>query len=248
MPAEGRRFRPGIAASIATALAFLLLLGLGVWQVQRLLWKQDLIARIEAGLEAPPLDLETLPEDGRELDYRRVRLAGELLATHNLAYGALPVGGRLGASLITPLRLADGTVLLVDRGWLPEETLPPDEPAPLARPLRARIEGVLLFIGDARQRMFVPDNDLTARRFYWLDRPAIARLVQAPIAPFLLRAQKAQPPEVLARVLPVRADLPNRHLGYAVTWFGLAASLLVIYVVFGFRRGAERRDRSASKG
>ncbi len=248
MPAEGRRFRPGVAATLATALAFLVLVGLGSWQVKRLFWKQDLIARIEAGLAAPPVTLDTLPADGRAFDYRRVRLAGELLAVHNFALGALTVGGRLGASLITPMRLADGTVLLVDRGWLPEAELPPAEPAALARPARARIDGVLVHIGDVRQRLFVPDNDITARRFYWLDREALARLVGAPVAPFLLHAQEAEPPELLATVLPVRANLPNRHLGYAVTWFGLAASLLVIYVVFGFRRGAERRDRSLSEG
>ena len=248
MPAEGRRFRPGIAATLATAVAFLILVGLGYWQVQRLFWKQDLIARIEAGLAAPPVDLETLPADGRAFDYRRVRLAGELLTVHNFALGALTVQGRLGASLITPMRLDDGSVLLVDRGWLPEAELPPDEPEALARPARAVIEGVLVYIGEVRQGWFVPDNDITARRFYWLDREAISRLVGAPVAPFLLRAQKAEPPEVLAQVLPVRADLPNRHLGYALTWFGLAAALLVIYVVFGFRRGAERRDRSPSEG
>ncbi len=248
MPAERRRFRPGIAASLATAFALAVLIALGLWQLQRLAWKEDLIARIEAGLAAPAVELEKLPADGRAFAYRRVRLAGELLAAGNFAYGALNLGGRLGASLITPMRLADGSVLLVERGWLPEKELPPDEPAALARPARAVVEGVLVYIGEERQRLFVPDNDPADRRFYWFDRRAITGLAGAPVAPFLLHAETAEPPEVLATPLPVRADLPNRHLGYAVTWFGLAASLLVIYVVFGFRRGAERRDRSASEG
>ncbi len=250
MPAERRRFRPGIAASLATAVAFSVLLALGFWQLQRFAWKQALIARIEAGLAAPAIELEGLPTEAeaRAFDYRRVRLAGELLAAGNFAYGALNVKGRLGASLITPMRLADGTVLLVERGWLPEERLPPDEPPALVRPATAVVEGVLVFIGEERQRLFVPDNDLADRRFYWFDRRAISRLAGEPVAPFLLHAETAEPPEVLATPLPVEADLPNRHLGYAVTWFGLAASLLVIYVVFGFRRDAERRGRSASEG
>ncbi len=248
MPAERRRFRPGVAATLATLLAFAVLVGLGGWQVKRLFWKRDLIARIEAGMTAPAVDLERLPAPGKEFDFRRVRLSGELLAAHNFAYGAVTRDGRLGASLITPMRLADGTILLVDRGWLPEARLPPMEPARLAAAARARVDGVLLFLGDARRRPFVPDNDLAARRFYWFDLETVARLVRAPVAPFLLRAREAEPPEVLAAVSPVRPDLPNRHLGYAATWFGLAASLLVIYVVFGFRRGAERRARSPSEG
>jgi surfeit locus 1 family protein len=147
------------------------------------------------------------------------------------------VAGVLGARLVTPLALAGGRHLLVERGWLPEPLLPPAVPAELEPPGEVRLEGVLRQPG--RAGPFTPANRPEARRWYWYDDAALTVLLGAEPMPMVLALDRADLPAPLPRPLPVRVDLPSPHLGYAITWYGLAAALLGVYLVFGFTR-AER--------
>ncbi len=236
-----RRFAPGPLPTVLTLVGFALLVSLGIWQLQRLAWKRGLIARVEAGLAAPARALTALPEDPAALDWHRVRVHGRLRAARNFAYRVERRDGEAGARLLTPFELADGSLILVDRGFLPEDRLPPREPAPLKREVVATITGVLRDHRSDRSGPFTPDNDPGARRFWWLDPVALRHFVGREVVPVVVVAQQAEPADVLARVAPVEVDLPNRHLGYAVTWFGLAAGLLAVYVAYGFSRGRSEK-------
>ncbi len=233
-----RRFAPGWPLTLVTLPALALLVGLGIWQLQRLAWKTELIARAEAGLNAPPVPLEGLPADPAALDWRRVVVRGQLLAGRNFAYGSQVRAGQPGARLFTPLRLADGTIVLVDRGFLPQEQLPPREPQPLTRLQEVEIRGVLEDHRGDRRGPFTPENDLAARRWFYLDPAELARWVGRPVEPLVIRAEWAKPAVLLAQVEPVRLDRRNPHLGYAITWFGLAGALLAVYLARGFARAA----------
>lgn len=237
--APGRRFRPGLWPSVAAAAAFVLLASLGTWQAQRLAWKQDLIARAEAGLAAPPAPVPSDPaSDLAALDYRRVLTRGRYLHDQAFGFGFSARGGEPGGRLVTPLLLEDGRALLVDRGWLPRALLPPNLPAGLAPEGEVEVAGVARHRAGETRPMFRPDDDPAARRWYGWDFPALAEAVGRPLLPLVLVAQPegVAEPGALPLVEPVAVDFPNNHLGYAITWYGLAAALVAVYVAFSLRK------------
>lgn len=231
-----RRFRPGLPLTVLSLLVLAALLSLGTWQASRLQWKLDLIERAERGLELPPV---ALPEDEAGMkahDYRRVTVTGELLGDRSVALGTRGVGGKVGSILLTPLRLPDGRILMVERGWLPAALLPPDEPAVLREQRAADVEGVLRWQGEARQAPFTPDNVPAERRWFWFDRAALEDWLEAPVLPATLAVEDTSGEGGLVPQ-PVAVAYRNDHLGYAITWYSLAAALVVFYVLLGLKRG-----------
>jgi surfeit locus 1 family protein len=111
-----RFHKPKAIPLVMSIGAIVLLFGLGAWQLQRLAWKENLIADMEsAATEAP---LEILPEDAARYQFRTVRLTGEYLS-HEFHLAARYFRDQLGYVILTPLRLADGRIVLINRGWIP---------------------------------------------------------------------------------------------------------------------------------
>lgn len=115
----GRRFEPRWAPSLAALLGVLVLLGLGTWQLERLEWKETLIAEYLARRAAPPIALPDPIGDPVALDNRRVRLVGRFLHDRELYLGARSYKDEVGFHVVTPFRLDDGRAVMVDRGWVP---------------------------------------------------------------------------------------------------------------------------------
>ncbi|HYE00656.1 MAG TPA: SURF1 family protein [Alphaproteobacteria bacterium] len=235
-----RRFRPTLWATLVAIPALLILLGLGTWQLERLGWKRDLIARIDERLAAAPAPLPaTLPPDAAEAwEFRRVAVRGTFRHEGEMRWQARTREGQLGVELITPLAREEGPPVLVNRGWVPL-----DRADPAARPetLTAgpvTVEGILR--APAERGTMQPDNRPDANQWFWLDIPAMAAAAGVPDAlPVLVQA--APPAGAVAdrAALPVprvpRPELSNNHLQYALTWYGLAAALVAVYVVFHLR-------------
>ncbi|MEZ5905294.1 MAG: SURF1 family cytochrome oxidase biogenesis protein [Geminicoccaceae bacterium] len=235
---RGRRFRAGWPLTLTTVVAFAVLMVLGTWQVQRLAWKLDLISRTEAGLAAAPVPLPVDPAAMLALDLRPVTATGTLLRDRAFAYGASQRGGQPGARLMVPLQRGEGGPVLVDMGWIPEPVeatlAAPDEPGPVA------IEGILRADHLAARPTFRPENRPDERRWYWLDTAALETTLDLPgLAPVTLVRSPSG-----AETTPPIADRPtlnltNNHLGYAITWYGLGAGLVAVYIAFGLARGKE---------
>ncbi|MBM3517186.1 MAG: SURF1 family protein [Alphaproteobacteria bacterium] len=226
--------RPWLGTALPVLAVFLVLIGLGTWQVQRLRWKTALIAHMEEGLVAAPVALPT--EDLAGLDYRRVEVSGTFLHQHELHLLARAVGGRPGRHIVTPLRRTDGPIVLIDRGWVPEDRADP------ATRIAGQIGGIVTVEGIARRPAaggyFMPDNDPARNRWYWIDLAAAERTLRLPLQPVVVEAGPAPNPggyPVGGQTIIAR---DNPHLGYALTWYGLAAALAVIYVVWQRRRPA----------
>jgi surfeit locus 1 family protein len=230
--------RRDIAFLVFSVLAFSLLTGLGVWQVQRLAWKQDLIARMEAQVASEPVrvrEIEARLAAGEDVEFMRVTATGRFVHDREL-FVFTTRDGEMGWKLVTPLDMGD-TGLLVDRGFIPY-----DLKAPAARP-ESRSEGTVSVTGvvwphAAGRAPFVPDNDVDANIWHWWALPAMAEAAGVErAAPFILQAepQPGDPAWPLASI-PDPADIPNRHLGYAITWFGLAAMLVVVNGLYLARR------------
>ena len=231
-----RRFRAGPGLTVAAVVGTAILLALGTWQVQRLAWKTDLIARAQARAAEVPVAVEQALADPGTADYRPVTATGRYRHDAALSMGTAAWQGEVGARLITPLELTDGRTLLVERGWLPTGQLPPAVPAVLQPQGEVRLEGKLRDRRDDRAGLFTPDNRPAERRWFWYDWPALGEAIGGPAEPFVLTLDASDTGGELPRPMPLRVDLPNNHLGYAITWYGLAAALVAVYLVFAFRR------------
>lgn len=232
-----------LALTLSAGLVFAILIALGVWQLQRLEWKNALIAEREAALAALALPLPSDLSDPAALELLKVRAEGRLLNDKALRLGPRPRARVPGDHLIVPFRLASGRILLVDRGWVPQaQALEPgllNEPeGPLELELILREDG---WRGSA---WFEPANDPARGDWFSVDTTAMAEdLGLERVVPGIYAIQIA--PEAVAGRYPIpvppSAGLRNDHLQYALTWFALAAILAVIYLLLRRRlRGGER--------
>jgi len=224
----------GLTALMLAGLA--VLIGLGVWQLKRLEWKQGLIAQIEARTKGPPITLEdavALAREGRDPSYYRVRVDGRFHHAKERYLYALSEG-RVGWHVITPLETEDRDVVLVDRGFVPDELKDPS-----ARAL-GQVENVVTVTGIVRtpetQTLFTPDNEPKVNRWFWRDLAGMTRSMfpagTIDVAPFFLEADKSEVPGGWPEGGQTRLEIPNNHLQYAITWFLLAAGLLIVYGLY----------------
>ena len=214
------RFRPRLWPTLIALPAICVLLGLGFWQLERLEWKTELIAAREAALAAPPVELPVLLTS--DLDHRRVEVRGQYMSEQGQRYGLRPRNGALGYELLTPMRLADGRALLVNRGWRPEGAPPTEGPEG-----EVALEGLLRFPGPPGP--FAPEHEPGTERWLWYDLAGLERRLGVELAPAVLELET-----------PAGAGLSNNHLQYALTWFALAAALGAIYLVSQWDGGPKR--------
>ena len=222
-----------VRLTVLMLAAFAVLIGLGVWQLQRLHWKEGLIAEIETRTKSEPISLDqaiAIAREGHDPSYYRVKVEGRFDHTKELYLYAVSEG-RAGWHVITPLKTEDGEVVLIDRGFVPDELRNPASRA------AGELDGVLAVTGIVRvpeaQGSFTPDNEVGANRWFWRDLQAMSRATGAgEVAPFFLEAEKSNVPGGWPEGGQTRLELPNNHLQYAITWFLLAACLLVVYGVY----------------
>src|SRR5579863_7847338 len=159
--------------TVWSAIALLLLLGLGTWQVQRLHWKEGLIAERNAALTAAPVPLPKTLDAARPLEFHPVRADGEFLNDHELYLNAQSLRGDQGFHVITPFRLADGTILMVDRGFVPTDKKDPATRAAgeVARP--TTVVGLLRL--PEPPGWFTPANEPQKNSWFSIDLPAMAQ-------------------------------------------------------------------------
>jgi surfeit locus 1 family protein len=231
---------PGLAALVALAI----LIGLGTWQLQRRAWKEDLIAQIaaraygEPGAIVPETDWAAWRADQDE--FRKVRVTGTFLHQFEAPVYGLAPGERQGAPLqgyylITPLKLATGAIVMVNRGFVPTDLRDP------ARRPESLPSGEVTITGLVRapeaRNSFTPDDDPARNQWFARDPQAIAAAHNLErVAPFLIDADGSPNPGGWPRGGQTPLTLPNNHLQYAATWFGIALTLIGVFAAFAWRR------------
>jgi surfeit locus 1 family protein len=226
-------FRPLFWPTVISVPMFLVLLGLGTWQVERLQWKEGLIAARAAAIAAPPIAIPRDLATARGMEFRHVAATGTFLNDKEAFLGAADNAGETGFHLLTPLRLEDGALLLVDRGWLPGNRKDPATRAAGQLSGTVTVEGLLRIVPSARPNWFVPDNDCAKNYWFWIDGPAIARCFGlGRLLPVYMAAGPTPNPGGFPKGGVTHTELPNDHLSYAITWYALAAGLVVVYFVF----------------
>ncbi len=237
--------RKGLAwFTVFTLAVVALLIGLGVWQLKRLAWKEGLIAEIEARAKGAPITLKeavALSREGHDPSYYRVHAKGRFDHADERYLYALSDDGEPGWHVITPFSSVEGDLVLIDRGFVPDNLRDPSSRA------AGQLEGDVDVTGLVRlpetPGPFTPDNDPAANRWFWRDLSgmiySIFPTATMDPAPFFLEAEKSDMPGGWPQGGQTRLELPNNHLQYAITWFLLAGAVVVIYLVYV--RGAYRR-------
>jgi surfeit locus 1 family protein len=234
------KFRLPFGLSLAVGIGLIVLVSLGAWQLQRLAWKEDLLARVAALKSAPPQPLSKVLAQGLKADFTRVEVdcPGLAKAKYLELFSVRDTGA--GVRIISACKLAGPALgsILVDRGFVGDTIsarplVDPTDTTPL------HLIGVLR-IPD-RATFVTPPNEVAANHWYSRNVAAMAQAlnVERP-APLFLMAETSSNPEWTALTpAPIPAEISNRHLEYALTWFGLAAALAGVYVAVLWKKARE---------
>ena len=228
---------------VAALGAAILFTSLGAWQLERANQKAAMIAAIERGRSAPAVDLPHDPAAWSGLAYQRVRVTGVFAGDRQFLLDNRQHEGRIGFDVLTPLVLGDDRAVLVDRGWVPATV----QRRP-ARPIALALEREVTVTG----RLWLPEagialgSALTGAEGQWprlatrVDYDAIARALGRDVLAGVIRSEPSAPWTLTARTLrPPFGSM--RHVGYAVQWFALALTVVIVTVVL-HRRASTREE------
>jgi surfeit locus 1 family protein len=252
MSAPNKRWPPWLSLLVPAILTFVVLIGLGTWQIKRKAWKEGLIAALHAELSAPPVALPVPAAwaslDRKTLEYHRVAFTAQLENAKEALVFAAPSTFRRdvegpGYWVFTPARLADGSLVVVNRGFVPD-----GRKDPASRP-QGQVTGPIKIVGALRwpqeRHWFTPSDEPAKNLWFTGDPQAIAAAKgldrgAARVAPFYVEQESPVPPGGLPKPGKLVVSLPDNHLQYALTWYGLALVLLVSYVTWAFGSGRDQ--------
>ena len=225
-----------------------ILMSLGTWQVERLQWKEALIERIEARIHGATISLDqavALRAETGDVDYQPVTLTGRFL-NEGERYFLSTYEGQAGWNVFTPLVTPDDRVVFVNRGFVPYELRDP------AKRPQSLVEGEVTVTGLAREApaekpgWFLPDNEPASDTFFWRDLPAMAEGLalgsELRLLPFFVDADASPNPGGLPVGGQTVVTIPNNHLQYAITWYGIGAVLIVMTGMLVINRWRSRHD------
>ena len=237
-------------ATVSALVGVVILSGLGIWQLDRKISKENLIATLNARLSRAPEDLPPraswprLRQDGEE--FRRVAFPAEFLdGEEALVYTAgSPLRSDVkgpGYWVFAPARLAGGSIVLINRGFVPDDH---KDPAMRAEGVP---HGIVDVVGVMRwseiRGSFTPADDPKKNVWYLRDSNSIATFKKwATAAPFYVDQESPTPAGGWPKPGKLEVRLPDDHLQYAITWFGLALALAGVYVVWLARRLFGRKE------
>jgi surfeit locus 1 family protein len=231
----GLRFRPYPGFTIAATILIAILIGLGVWQLQRLKWKLALIAEVSGHMTAAAISPgQALKLSADAVQYRRVALTGHFdNAKEAYVFTTGPDGGAV-YHVLTPFLTDSGRTFLVDRGFVLKEKLDPATRTAVTS--ETRLVGVWR-VPDA-PGLFTPAPDMGKRIWYARDLAGIAAADHVRLAaPVVIEADATPNPGGWPKGGQTVVHFRNQHLSYAITWFGLAGGLLGVYLAYHMSKG-----------
>ncbi len=230
-------------------LCVAVLIGLGLWQLDRLQWKEDMLARISAGIALPAQDFATVYNtSSNQPDFRHVSLDGAVISQKPLFVYGRTRDGVAGVHVLCLVEATGGLHVLLDRGFV---SLPVDEKKADA-PVTFPVDGVVR-VAQPKAR-FEPQNDAAKNQWFWMDVTDMTRALRPDdhagsakslddvidlqgLAGVYVEALKPTAPDgPVPTADHLLENIPNNHLQYAITWFSLASVLIVMYGVWVVRQ------------
>ena len=205
--------------SVFVYFIILTLLSLGFWQIYRLNWKLDLIEQIENSLKNDPVELSKIEEK----NYLRIKTSGEIDFDKQMYLYNLNDAGKPGFEVINPIKIGDENYLM-NRGWIPFEKKDLPE---INLVDQNQIVGTLML--QTKPSTFKPENDIKKNYWFTLNREDISKFTGRNFSEYVIYLNgdyKIPKPRVIT------AKISNNHKKYAITWFSMAISILLIYLYF----------------
>jgi surfeit locus 1 family protein len=219
-----RRFQPRKWPTVIAASMFIVLVVLGLWQVERLAWKTDLLKTIHDRMAQKPFPLPEKIADPSAWEYRRVTLAGRYVSDHEFLVRPRTLDGKAGYHMIVPFMRASGGIVFVNRGWISDDLL-----GKARRPSGfVSVEGIVEL---PHKSAFTPENNPAKGEWYWPDLAAMAAAARVKDAAPVIVTVADRVPGVWPAGGQVRLDIPNDHKQYAVFWFTMALALAGIWAI-----------------
>jgi threonine synthase len=219
---------------IITMVAVVLCAFLGIWQLQRMAWKAELKERIVERIDSAPITLPPSPTTLENWDYQPVTVTGTFDHSSEVYQVAQSTRGNFGYQVITPLARADGSVVLVNRGWVPFENRQPETR------IEGQVEGEVTITGIARlpwrqtgiAKMVAVEADKEQKIFFEGNIEGMAALHGLKVEPLFVNAGPALNPGALPKGGQTVLVLRDNHLMYAFSWFIFGFIALAIFVLF----------------
>ena len=205
--------------SVFVYFIILILLSLGFWQIYRLNWKLELIEQIENSLKNDPVELSNIEKK----NYLRIKTSGDIDFDKQIYLYNLNDAGKPGFEVINPIKIGDENYL-VNRGWIPFEKKDLPE---INLVDQNQILGTLML--QTKPSVFKPENDIEKNYWFSLDREDILKFTGRNFSEYVIYLNgdyKIPKPRVIT------AKISNNHKKYAITWFSMAISILLIYLYF----------------
>ena len=220
--------------SLLALIGVIILIMLGNWQMARKQWKSELIKTVEMRLDQAPIAFEKVFErfNVQDMAYVPVWLEGRFLHKEERHY-FLPLGAQVGWHILTPFELKNGGVVFVDRGFVPQDL------KEQKKRLKGLPEGDLKIEGLVRlfeaKGWFTPDNQALTNEWYWRDEAGLYDSLpayQGKRYQVMVDARKSAQFGTWPKAGVTRVKFQDKHLGYALTWYGLALALIGVFCAF----------------
>lgn len=236
-------FRPALWMTIIAIPSLVMLLYLGTWQVMRMYWKGGLIAEFSERATRNPVPPPVI-DDATAMRYQRLEVKGTWLHDSEVQLTGRTFEGTAGYHVITPMRLTDGRILIINRGWVSQDyRRPASRPSSLAEG-QVIIDAILRL--PAQKGYFVPENDSKDDDWFTLNIDDIKRhhnLGKDVITAYTADVLRPNGPYVLPIGALAKVDIPNDHWHYALTWYGIALGLVGVYMTWHIQAGRLRFRR-----
>ena len=237
-------FRPALWPTVVTLLLLPLMTGLGIWQLERAVWKQGLVDTHEGRARLSPVALVSLPKIDNEVQYRHVFVRGYYDMEHQLLLDNKTYQGYAGYHVLTPLQLAESdAVVLVNRGWVPMGASRAELPAIPGTRGEVLVNGIIKL----PPKKFFRLADVNEANTDWpkvvqqLEPGELQQLLGRTLEPLTLLLDKDDEYGFVRHWKAVYGVTPDKHRAYAVQWFTLAAVLLMIYIGVNSRRVSNKK-------
>ena len=205
--------------SVFIIFFILVFIALGTWQIIRLGWKNNLILEIENSLKNPPVELT----QSNKVNYLKIKTSGSVDFEKQIYLYNLNDSGTPGFEVLNPISI-DGENYLLNRGWIPFEKKDTPEINIIDQ---SNIVGTIKIQG--RKNIFKPDNDLKENYWFSLNREDILKFTGKKFSKYIIYLDGNYQ---LPKPKKITANISNNHKKYAMTWFSLAISILLLYLYF----------------
>ena len=232
-------FKPLLWPTVFTVISLSILISLGTWQIKRLIWKQNLINFYLNQFENKVINLNQENYLNEEMQFRQIVAKGKFLNKSEIQITGKTYEGNAGFHVITPFEMENGQIILANRGWVSEKYKLPDARKFSLIDKIVTIKGIVRL--PQKKGYFVPINNPKKNFWITIKPDEIKKYLKINkenfITSFYIDLLRDGKKIVLPIAVKPQVNLRNQHLSYAITWYSLSISLLIVYFLYHFSEG-----------